>query len=302
MITARRSMTDNGLLRFDPATVLALTGAPLALRSAAEESVNFDEQSGLWLIPGAATVGQACCDPHTFAAARIPREPASAAPVGLTATMQPAARWAAGMADARVQAVLRMAWPTTAGRADLLWRRRVRVHVAQAAAALTGRAADAPGGVPDGVQARPGVGSTPVDGLTRAVIESVFGISAGTIDEVRAVLDCHAHRSTTAAESAALPLSALHELVGRIVRERAAEPVDVLNPAQPDTVLDDVLICRGRSADRLTLDEITGASTSLLAAAWDATAELLPRVLDAVRSLRRRGDRFRRTAAPLASH
>ncbi|MEV6927430.1 hypothetical protein AB0M46_23395 [Dactylosporangium sp. NPDC051485] len=270
-----------GPLWFDPAAVLTLSGTPpLVCQSAAEEFVGMDERSGLWLLTGDATVGQACHDPRTFAVVPVPVEPDPSVPARVAAAGRSAVRGPVVAMDARERAMLRMVWPATVGHADLVWGRRIRVHAEQAAAAL----ASASSGVPGDVRAWPGGGGAPVDRLACAVIGSVFGICGGTIGEVRTLLERLAHRCAMVAESAALPLAVLREVVGRLVRERAAEPVDVLNPAQPDAVFDDVLVCRGFGADRLTLDGVTGLCTGLLAAAWDATAALLPRLVDTVRA------------------
>ncbi|GAA2351633.1 hypothetical protein GCM10010170_041880 [Dactylosporangium salmoneum] len=262
-------------LRFDHTAAFRHPApAELVRRAPGEGSVGFDERSGLWLITGDAVVGQACCDPVTFGEVPVP-----------VALPEDAHGWRGALArspiraptvplDVRARAVLRIVWPASTMQAGLVWDRRVRVHAGQAAAALAG--------LPGGAASWPAGGGAPVERLACAVVGSAFGVCGATIDKVGALREQLADACTTPVTEAVLPLAVLREIVGRIVRDRAAAPMGVLHPDRPDTIVDDLLACRGMGADRVPLDDIAALCSALFAAAWDATAELLPRVVDAL--------------------
>ncbi|MFG2045532.1 hypothetical protein [Dactylosporangium sp. NPDC048998] len=229
----------------------------------------------MWLIAGDTVVGQACCDPATFAEVPVPVVLGDRAHGWRDALMRSPIRAPAVPLDVRVRAMLRIVWPVTTVHADLVWGRRIRVHADQTAAAL----ANAPGGA----GSWPADGAGPVDWLARAVVGSVFGVCGNTIDMAGKLRDQLANACTTPVTEAVLPLAVLREIVGRLVRNRAAAPTGVVNPDQPDTVVDDLLACRGAGADRVPWHDITALCCALFAAAWDATTELLPRLVDALR-------------------
>ncbi|WP_432973533.1 hypothetical protein [Dactylosporangium sp. CA-233914] len=263
-------------LRFDPLAALPnATAAALARRAPAGEHVGFDEPSGLWLIAGDTVVGQACCDPATFGEVPVPAVLGDDSHGWRDALARSPIRAPAVPLDVRARAMLRIVWPAATVQAGFVWGHRVRVHADQVAATL----ADMSGGA----TSWPAGGGAPVDQLVRAVVSSIFGVCATTINRVRSLRDQLADACIAPVTEAVLPLAVLREIVGRLVRDRAAAPTGVLHPNQADTVVDDLLACRGAGADLVPLDDITALCSALFAAAWDATAELLPRLIDALR-------------------
>ncbi|WP_345144105.1 hypothetical protein [Dactylosporangium darangshiense] len=247
-----------------------------ARRSKDDEYVGFDDRDGLWLITGPGPVGQACCDPVTFGGYPVEVAHVGDSPVWRAAFTRSPLRAPAVPMDARAQALLRMVWPATTAQAGRMWGCRIGVHAEEAAAALAGIAGD-PALWPAG-------GGTPIDRLACAVVGSVFGVCGGTIQMVRGLRDQLARTgATTPVAEAALPLAALREVVDRIVRKRAAEPVDALDSGRQGTVVDELLAYRGLGPEQTPLGDVTALCCALLAAAWDATAGLLPYLIDILR-------------------
>ena len=131
--------------------------------------------------------------------------------------------------DGRARALLRMVWPSTVAQARLQWGRRF-------------------------------AGGGPIEDLMAAVI----GIPAATLRAV-AVRSAEATRAgDDEFARAAVPMAALHEAIGFVVRTRAS------SPGRTETVLDELLFWRGLGREQVSLDEVTALVTALTAAAWDA--------------------------------
>ncbi|MGI5243292.1 hypothetical protein [Dactylosporangium sp. CA-139066] len=241
------------------------------------EFVGFDRSSGLWIVKGAGVVGQACSDPTTFAGFPVELALAADAPAWREALSRSPLRVPAVPVNRQALALLRTVWPATVAQAGLTWGCSISAHADRAAAALAGIARD-----PADWPARGGV---PVQRLAEAVVCSAFGICGGTIRLVRGLRDQLAPRvAATPAAQAGLPLAALREVVDHIVRQHVTEPADALDPGRPDAVVDDLLAFRGLGPERTPLGDVTALCCALFAAAWDATAALLARLVDTVRA------------------
>ncbi|GAA4252615.1 cytochrome P450 family protein [Dactylosporangium darangshiense] len=272
--------------------------------------VGFDDDLGLWVIVGADAVGQACCDPTTFAdiTTVVPVEPIADFTAPLYGRYLPPSIAGSGVPPqhAGAQAALRLVWPSGRAQAHTAWARRlsphVRRHVEQAMARpeLAGPFADDLG-----------------PRLTLAMLDDLFGLSTGHFARLvppRVALlgpDSDAPDPRPAIR-AARSLAYLRRYIHAVVRRRAAEPPDPYNPGQPDNVIDDLLVVRNGRDDLLALNEIAVLASSLFSTAWDAASWLLPAVLAAVHrggsagldadldaSLRLVSDALDRPAAPV---
>jgi hypothetical protein len=208
----------------------------------------------LHTIAGDAAVGQVCSDPETFAD---------------VTTLVAADGPAAPPVDARMLALLRMAWPGTAAHARLLWGGRVSARLRRPAPA-----ADEPlpgdGGVParpapepaadeplpwgDRLPARPGPGPAadeplPWDGgvparsrrpgpepageLLPALVEDIIGVPATILRRVAAQVRSADRSGTDPVAHAAAPMARLQVATAELVRDRAATAADPPDTDEP---------------------------------------------------------------------